>query len=353
MKIAIIGGGPECKELLLLLSEYATDSKLEIAAIIDQDPNAPGMVLGQELGISTFDDYGALEDIKKRIDVIIDLTDEDPHLKRERPSSCNLDVAIVNKKVIKLFLDIIKAQHQRITLQKQLAASDSVIAVSKIIFHLTHVIRNSLVITGTLIRRLLLDDKTHFTTKKTLKKILKHVEDMEDALRHACETSLISTPKLREEDLFPILNEWCYVFCAEARRYDIKAKCQLEQDLPKVFIDRDLFYQVLWHIAEYTLEAIHKTASGILFEARLCWDEIVMVFREEGDAQVCDPKTNGGATVPVIPSRRSHAWLDLCTKIMFEHGGDVRMERKGGKLLSIITIPIKKPTKNRYTTNWP
>lgn len=341
MRIGIVGGGPECKELLLLLSEYSNYSNYSIAAVIDPKKDAPGRVLAEELGIPTFDDYEALKSIEG-LQVVVDLSG-DVETQKGLLDLIPEGVDLVGKRVVELFMAIMEELHDRITLQRQLTASDSVIAVSKVVYQLTHVIRNALMSTGALTRKLLLDESTPYVTKKTLKKVLKHVEQMEKAVRQACEIALVSTPKLRETDIVPLLQEWCHSFCAEARRYDMEARCHVEEGLPKVMLDRDLFSQVLWHIAEYTLQAIYRTSKTIIFEARLCWDEIIMVFREGGDTEICKTESDGGATVPVIPSRRSHIWLDLCTKIMFEHGGDVRMERKDGKLLSIITVPVRPP----------
>ena len=67
MNIGLVGGGEFCKEIL-----EKTTSVYEQEEIYD--PKSPGMVLADDLGLLTFDDYHKLYDRRYNIHLIIILT---------------------------------------------------------------------------------------------------------------------------------------------------------------------------------------------------------------------------------------------------------------------------------------
>ena len=79
--IALVGGGEYCREILMSLSRYypRLDSQTRIIAVVDPDPDAPGMVLAREMGLTTLTDYPALYEPRYAVDLIM-LLDPDPRL---------------------------------------------------------------------------------------------------------------------------------------------------------------------------------------------------------------------------------------------------------------------------------
>ncbi len=77
--IAIVGGGKLCKELLEKTTFDYTKEEVfaPIIAVADTDPEAPGMVLADELGLLTFTDYHQLYDARFNIHLIILLTSDE------------------------------------------------------------------------------------------------------------------------------------------------------------------------------------------------------------------------------------------------------------------------------------
>ena len=73
-RIAIVGGGKFCKALLeLLLSELFQPQQIDILAVADKDPKAPGLVLAATKGIWTTQDFTALYGLKD-LEAILELT---------------------------------------------------------------------------------------------------------------------------------------------------------------------------------------------------------------------------------------------------------------------------------------
>ena len=77
--MALVGGGDLCKELLEKTTFNYTREEVfaPIIAVADPDPQAPGMVLADKLGLLTFTDYHELYDPRYSIHLIILLTPED------------------------------------------------------------------------------------------------------------------------------------------------------------------------------------------------------------------------------------------------------------------------------------
>ncbi len=77
--IAIVGGGELCKELLEKTTFDYTQEEVfaPIIAVADPDPETPGMVLADQLGLLTFTDYHELYDPRYSIHLIIVLTPEE------------------------------------------------------------------------------------------------------------------------------------------------------------------------------------------------------------------------------------------------------------------------------------
>ena len=76
MNIGLVGGGEFCKEILEKTTSVYEQEEIyaPIIAVTDPDPKSPGMVLADDLGLLTFDDYHKLYDRRYNIHLIIILT---------------------------------------------------------------------------------------------------------------------------------------------------------------------------------------------------------------------------------------------------------------------------------------
>jgi PAS domain S-box-containing protein len=76
--IALVGGGDFCREILEKTTAVYEQEELyaPILAVADPDSNSPGMLLADEYGLLTFNDYHQLYDRRYNINLIIILTPE-------------------------------------------------------------------------------------------------------------------------------------------------------------------------------------------------------------------------------------------------------------------------------------
>jgi len=78
INIAFVGGGVFCEEILQKTTAVYEQEEMyaPILAVADPDPKSPGMVLADEYGLLTFQDYHQLYDRRYNINLIIILTPE-------------------------------------------------------------------------------------------------------------------------------------------------------------------------------------------------------------------------------------------------------------------------------------
>ncbi len=118
--IGLVGGGELCKEMLAKPSfDYMQEDAFAfILAVVDPDPEAPGMVLARERGLLTFSDYHQLYDPRYNIRLIITLTPEQDVLEdilNTRPRN----IRVMGYYVFKIFWEAIEAQARKLKIRNE------------------------------------------------------------------------------------------------------------------------------------------------------------------------------------------------------------------------------------------
>lgn len=112
MKTIIIGGGNGCKEILSLShQEFLKQLNLNIVAVVDIEPNAPGIKYASELGIKT---YTSWEEATKENDyeMIIELTGSEFFL-NQLYKKITPGIRLIDHRMAHVFWDLIDAQLDR------------------------------------------------------------------------------------------------------------------------------------------------------------------------------------------------------------------------------------------------
>jgi len=111
MRTLIIGGGKGCMSLLgLARGSFLKEMKLEILAVVDINPLAPGIQYASSIGIKTFynlDEALQIEDIE----LIIELTGDDKLLE-ELYKSIKPGIKVIDHSLTHIFWDLISARDE-------------------------------------------------------------------------------------------------------------------------------------------------------------------------------------------------------------------------------------------------
>ncbi len=112
MKTVIIGGGKGCISLLGLASgTFLRELVLEVIAVVDIDPMAPGLKMAEQMGIQTFTNY---EDAFKMpgVEMVIELTGEDA-VSEEIYKLAGRGMKVIDHTVARIFWDIHNARQEQ------------------------------------------------------------------------------------------------------------------------------------------------------------------------------------------------------------------------------------------------
>jgi len=119
INLAIVGGGRACKYFLnLLRSEHFTYLKINIIGVCDINPEAEGLVLANELGIYTTNNFQDLFELE-RLDSIIELTGKEDVLLeiiRLRP----IDVGVIEHNIGRLMRKLFEIDQRLRSTEEQL-----------------------------------------------------------------------------------------------------------------------------------------------------------------------------------------------------------------------------------------
>jgi PAS domain S-box-containing protein len=120
MKTVIIGGGRACREIIELASgSFMRELRLEIACVMDSDPDAPGMVYARKEGINTTSDIRqAME--TPGIELVLELTGRDEVLKQIH-KIIPLGVKLIDHTIARIFWDLLNAQTDQMSRIEELA----------------------------------------------------------------------------------------------------------------------------------------------------------------------------------------------------------------------------------------
>lgn len=340
LNVVIIGGGNGCYDILNLLKSYSPTNLLpHVLAVVDIDPEAMGRRHAERLGIKTCSDYQQfLQD--ENIDLIIELTGDDNVLTDIRQNK--LDSIKVLDHVGALFLwEIIAIQEEKLNLEKKVTDLDTMAAIGEISYRLTHELRNPVMIIGGLVRRMMIRTDLHHGMRKRLKHISQHVQHIEEVLSDLCEIVRPLQPQYVLTDMEDFLTTWCNRVKVEARLIGVVVDIDIDEDLPKMYIDPSLIRQALWHIIENSLDAVAETKGTISIKAIVCWDHIHIELSDSGRG-FGEISTNM-AFQPFTSTKHGKMGLGLalCRQIIMDHGGDIEViDKKGSGATVIIGIPI-------------
>jgi signal transduction histidine kinase len=150
-------------------------------------------------------------------------------------------------------------------------------------------------------------------------------------------------PQLRPENINQVVEEAVRFFAPEIKDRDIVVEQELRSDLPPIDIDRDQMKQAFYNVIKNSFEAIKR--RGIL---RIRTD------RDDTHIVISFTDTGGGISAgnlsrvfePYFTTKTSGTGLGLLIvrRIVREHGGELSIESKEGKGL---TLSIRLP----YTSN--
>ncbi len=349
VNVVFVGGGKGCYDILHLLKTYhPAKLRPHVLGVADPNPEAKGRKYAEEIGIPTSNTYNAFL-VDNRVDLIIELTGNDEVLANIH--ACKLPKIKVLNHLAALFLwEIIDIQEEKLRLEKKVSDLDTMAAIGEIAYKLTHELRNPLLITGGLVRRMMTRVDLPHGIRKRFKHIAGHVLHMENVISDICDVIRPLRPHYRLTDMNEFFHQWIATVRTEARFVGASVQFNIEKELPTIYIDPLLLRQALWHILENSLDAIAEREGIIYINVQICWDTIAIQLSDSGGGFICISPSQAVQPFTTTKSGRMGLGLALCRQIILDHGGDLRIiETPDGHSLVYVELPItfEKPGNNQ------
>jgi len=341
LNVAFVGGGKGCKEILELLQTYRPRTfKLNIIGVADFHKDAPGRKFAEKIGIWTTENYKEFFKYKE-LDLLIELTGKDEVLDEIyeiKPKK----VKVLDHVGARFLWEIIEIQEEKLVLEERLAASEKMIVMGEMAYHLAHELRNPLMCIGGLARRILHYPHVPEGMRHRLQLIIQHVEQMERAVSHVCDVAKPLQPRFCLCDMKAIMNELCKGIRLEAETKGILVECNIGDDLPTMVVDPDLFRQAIWHVVKNAIEAMENIGGRLTITAELCWDDLVLIIKDTGPGIENHLKDQVFRPFYTTKPGSAGLGLSLCRKIIWDHGGEISIKKgeEGGTIVR-FDIPVR------------
>ncbi len=341
INVAFIGGGKGCYDILHMLHSYKMAHVIPtVVAVVDPDTTGVGRVYAEQRGIPILSDF---QELLRRddLDLVIELTGKDAILadinRLKLPG-----IKVIDHLGAQFLWEIIDLQQERLALENKVRELDTMAAIGEISYRLTHRLRNPLMITGGLIRRMMTRIDLPHNIRQRLRHASTHVQEMEEVISEICDIVRPLRPHYELTDLTPFFLSWCKAARTEARMAGVLFEYEVEDGLPEMYIDPSLIRQALWHLIENSFDASTATGGTISLRVILCWDDIFIRLTDQGTG--FGEMSPARALQPFTSTRtgRMGLGLSLCQQIILNHHGTLELydDVKGGAAV-VITLPIR------------
>jgi PAS domain S-box-containing protein len=238
------------------------------------------------------------------------------------------------------FKDLRERKH----MEEELLRSERLAILGKMAAHISHEIKNPLMLIGGFARQVLKDPASDpKKTQEKLQIVVDEVRRLEDFLVEVGNYAKFSEPQKTPRDLNALIQETCLRLEPSMRESNIELSLKLDPDLPQVPFDPAHLRQVILNIAKNGIEAME--AGGILSIAT--GRQGKRVFVAIGDTGVGIPlEVREKIFQPFFSSKPKGSGLGLAIsqKIIEAHQGEITIDsepQKGTRVTIFLRIEEK------------
>lgn len=234
-----------------------------------------------------------------------------------------------------------KDLRERKRMEEELLRSERLAVLGKMAAHISHEIKNPLMLIGGFARQVLkAPGADPVKTQEKLQIIVDEVQRLEDFLVEVGSYGKFSEPQKRPGDLNALIKETCQRLEPSLRERNIQLVQALDPDLPEILFDPNHIRQVILNIAKNGIEAMD--AGGIL--TITTGQQAGRVFLQIGDTGTgIPPEVKEKIFQPFFSSKPKGSGLGLAIsqKIVEAHQGKIEIEselQKGTKVTIFLGV---------------
>ena len=233
---------------------------------------------------------------------------------------------------------------ERKQLQEKLLQSERLAALGQMAAHISHEVKNPLVVIGGMARQVLKTAAEMMPKSvEKLQIIVEEIRRLEEFLAEVGSFAKFSEPRKCPIDLNSLIREMGLKLEANLQENHIKLVVNLDPNLPQVQFDPLLLRQVLLNIAKNAIEAM--PAGGTLTFAS-GWDQDRVLVRISDSGEGIAPEIIDKIFQPFYSTKPKGSGLGLAISqtIVTAHQGEIRVEsqpQRGTDMTVFLPAPLK------------
>jgi len=330
-KVAVVGGGRALKLLLKVLETIHNDSgpSLDILAVADVNPNAPGLEYARQKGISTFIDYHEMIEMEG-LDFILELTGQ-KKVREALLSEIPPGVSIVDHRAAKVMWDLMELGETRIKQLRKEAHAQKLTAVEEMATYITHEIRNPLMALGGFAQSLIsmecLKDEDCLARTQV---IVEEARRLESVFRNIWELTRPLTVNVEQADFNQVVRDAIELFRQDLESANIKVNLSQDQEIPLILFDPYLIKQACLNILKNAIESMPE-GGEITIITEMGWDYILFRCIDQGSG--IKKENLHSIYNPFFTTKEGALGLGLAMarKIIEDHEGVITVTAREGK----------------------
>jgi len=226
-------------------------------------------------------------------------------------------------------------------LEEELILSESLSALGRTAAHISHEIKNPLMIIGGFARQVLKNiTGDPEKNKEKLQIIVDEIQHLESFLEEVGGYAKISKPEKRLGDLNALVQETCHRLEASIQEKGMTLRLELDRDLPPVQFDPVHLRQVILNIAKNGIEAMPEGGTLTIISGRQAGRVFVQVS-DTGEG--IPPEVMGKIFQPFYSTKSKGSGLGLAIskKIIEAHRGEITIEsepHKGSRVTLFLNV---------------
>ena len=230
---------------------------------------------------------------------------------------------------------------ERKRLEEELILSESLSALGRTAAHISHEIKNPLMLIGGFARQVLKNiTGDPEKNKEKLQIIVDEIQHLEAFLEEVGGYAKISKPEKRLGDLNALVQETCRRLEASIQEKGMTLRFELDRDLPPVQFDPVHLRQVILNIAKNGIEAMPEGGTLTIVSGRQAGRGFVQVS-DTGEG--IPPEVMGNIFQPFYSTKSKGSGLGLAIskKIIEAHRGEITIEsepHKGSRVTLFLNV---------------
>jgi PAS domain S-box-containing protein len=215
---------------------------------------------------------------------------------------------------------------ERKRMESEILSSERLSALGRTAAHISHEIKNPLMLIGGFARQVLKEFPKDFEkNKEKLKIIVDEVQRLEGFLEEVGGYAKISEPQKKLGDFNALLQETCERLEPSLREQGITLRLEMAQNLPQIWFDPVHLRQVILNIAKNGIEAMPDGGTLTIASGREA-DRVFFQISDTGEGIPSDVMEKIFQPFFSTKSKGSGLGLAISQKIMEAHQGEINIE---------------------------